>query len=99
MGWVAGLAPTRLIVATFLLSACAPEPAPVSIDGSSPERFARTAAAARADLGPADRLMFDQALASAGSRRYAADADALRRTTFDGMMGAEVAEDYRRRQR
>jgi hypothetical protein len=83
----------------LLLAACSPEPAPITIDGSSPERFAATSAAAREQLGPADRLAFDQALASVGSRRVAADADALARTTFDGMTGAEIAEDYRRRTR
>jgi len=50
-------------------------------------------------LNPADRLAFDQALASIGSRRIAADKDKLARTTFDGMTGAEIAEDYRRRTR
>jgi hypothetical protein len=34
-----------------------------------------------------------------GSRRHAADPEALARTTFDGMAGAEIAADYRRRQR
>jgi hypothetical protein len=71
----------------------------VRLDGSSPERFAATTAQARAQLAPADRLAFDQALASTSSRRYAADPDALARTTFDGMTGAEIAEDYRRRTR
>ena len=83
----------------FLLAACAPDTPPVTIDGSSPERFAATVAEARAQLAPADRLAFDQALASAGSRRYAADPEQLRRTTFDGMTGAQIAEDYRRRTR
>ena len=82
-----------------LLAACAPDAPPVVIDGSSPERFAATTAAAREQLNPADRLAFDQALGSIGSRRHAADADALARTTFDGMTGAKIAEDYRRRTR
>lgn len=83
----------------FFLAACAPEAAPVAVDGSTPERFAATTAAAREQLGPADRLAFDQALASVGSRRLAADRHQLARTTFDGMTGAEIAEDYRQRTR
>ena len=82
----------------MLLAACSPEAPPVTIDGSSPERFAATAAAAREQLPPADRLAFDQALGSIASRPHAAsDADQLRRTTFDGMTGAEIANDFRQR--
>lgn len=88
-----------IIAATSFLAACAPDAAPVVVDGSTPQAFAATAARARAELGPADRLAFDQALASVGSRRNAADPDQLRRATFDGMTGAEIAEDYRQRQR
>jgi hypothetical protein len=76
-----------------LISRRSPSTAPRS------ERYAATTAAVRQQLGPADRLAFDQALASVGSRRHAADPEALARTTFDGMAGAEIAEDYRRRQR
>jgi hypothetical protein len=94
-----GSAPIRLVGAFLLLVACAPEPASVVVDGSSPERFAASAAQARERLSPADRLAFDQALASVGGRRHSADADQLRRATFDGMTGAEIAEDFRRRQR
>ena len=83
----------------LLLAGCAPEALPVTVDGSSPERFAATTAAARKGLNPADRLAFDQALASIGSRRLGADKDQLARTTFDGMTGPEIAEDYRQRTR
>ncbi|GAA4001733.1 hypothetical protein [Sphingomonas humi] len=82
-----------------LLASCAPDAPPVVIDGSSPGRFAATAAAAREQLSSDDRLAFDQALATVGSRRVAADPDKLRRATFDGMTGAEIAEDYRQRSR
>lgn len=87
------------LAALLLLAACTPKVPTVTIDGSSPERFAASSAAARAQLSPDDRLAFDQALASVGGRRFAADPDQLRRTTFDGMTGVEVAEDYRRRTR
>ena len=83
----------------LLLAACSPQAPPVVIDGSSPERFAATSAAAREQLSGDDRLAFDQALATVGSRRCAADPDRLRRTTFDGMTGAQIAEDYRQRSR
>jgi hypothetical protein len=83
----------------LLLAGCAPETPPVTIDGSSPERFAATTAAAREQLGPADRLAFDQALASVGGRRMAANREQLARTTFDSMTGADIAEEYRRRTR
>jgi hypothetical protein len=99
MARAAGSVPIRPAIACLLLAACGPEAAPAVIDGSTPERFAATAAAAREQLGPADRLAFDQALASVGSRRVAADPGVLARTTFDGMTGAEIAEDYRRRTR
>lgn len=81
----------------FSLAACS-SPEAVVIDGSSPGSFATTSAEAREQLGAADRLAFDQALASVPARRHAADPDQLRRTTFDGMTGREVVEDWRRRQ-
>ena len=87
------------LVAVLFLAGCAPEAEPVIIDGSSSERFAATTAAAREQLNPADRLAFDQALASVGTRRLAADKEQLARTTFDGMTGPEIAEDYRQRTR
>ena len=90
---------TKAAALLLLLAACAPEAAPVVIDGSTPKTFAATSAAAREQLSPEDRLAFDQALATVGSRRLAADPDQLRRTTFDGMTGAEIAEDQRRRSR
>ena len=60
--------------------------------------FAATAAQAREELSAADRLEFDRALASVPARRYASgDPERLRRTTFDGMTGAQIVEDQRRR--
>ena len=67
------------------------EAVPVRIDGSSPEAFARTTAAAREDLPAADRLAFDAAIATVPARRYAeTDPAARARSTFDGMTAAEV---------
>jgi hypothetical protein len=89
----------RTALLALLLAACSPEPAPVTIDGSSPDSFQRTAEQAREQLSPADRLAFDQALASISARRHSADPDRLARTTFDGMTGAEIVKDWRQRQR
>lgn len=89
----------RRLLPLLFLAGCAPEAPSVTIDGSTPERFAATTAAAREQLDPADRVAFDSALGSVGSRRYSADPDALLRTTFDGMTGPQIAEDYRRRTR
>ena len=79
------------------LAACANED-PVVIDGSSPEAFARTVAAARRELPDAERLQFDRALRTVGGRRHAErDPAALARVTFDGMTAAEVVADQRAR--
>lgn len=72
------------------LAGCS-EAAPTRIDGSSPEAFARTTAAARADLPAADTLTFDSAIATMPARRYAeSDPLARARAAFDGMTAAEV---------
>ena len=71
---------------------------PVVIDGSSPDAFERTTAAARRELPDAQRLKFDQALRTIGGRRHAErDPAALARTTFDGMTAAEVVADQEAR--
>ncbi|MBB3764196.1 hypothetical protein [Sphingomicrobium lutaoense] len=68
------------------------------IDGSSDEAFVASAAAARSELSLEERLIFDKAIQTVGSRRHGADdVDALRRTTFDGMTGAQVVADARAR--
>lgn len=79
------------------LAACESEKA-VAIDGSSQEAFERTAAAARRQLPDADRLVFDRALRTVGSRRHSErDVAALARVTFDGMTAAEIVADQRSR--
>ena len=80
-----------------MLAACG-SGEPVVIDGSSPEAFERTAAAARRQLPDADRLAFDSALRSIGGRRHSQrDPAALARVTFDGMTAHEVVADARGR--
>ena len=81
----------------LLLAACADE-AQVVIDGSSPQAFERTTAAARRQLPDAQRLIFDQALRSIGGRRHAErDPAALARITFDGMTARQVVADQQAR--
>jgi alkyl sulfatase BDS1-like metallo-beta-lactamase superfamily hydrolase len=92
--------PTRAIALLLAaaLAACS-SPASTVIDGSSAEAFSASTEQARQDLPPADRLDFDRALTSLPARRHsAADPEALRRTTFDGMTAAEVVKDFRQRQ-
>ena len=82
----------------LLLAACGSEE-PVVIDGSSPEAFERTTAAARRQLPDAQRLRFDQAIRTIGGRRHAErDPAALARVTFDGMTAAEVVADQQARE-
>jgi len=82
------------IVAGVLALAACSNAEPVRIDGSSPERFEQTTAAARRDLPNADRLTFDRAIRTIGGRRFAnRDPAALARLTFDNMTAAEVVGD------
>ena len=79
------------------LTACS-DPDPTRLDGSSPDAFARTAAAARQELPVADRLMFDSAIATVPARRYAnQDPAAAARSAFDGMTAAAVVATERER--
>jgi hypothetical protein len=79
--------------------ACA-DRAPTIIDGSSPQAFERTTAAARREIPDADRLTFDRAINAFRGRRFAADdPQALARVTFDGMTGSQVVADQRARER
>ena len=96
-----GLAAIRsaLPLALLLLAGCG-RSEPTLIDGSSQETFERTTRAAKQDLPVADRLDFDRAIATVGGRRLArSDAEALARTTFDGMTAEQIVSDYRWRER
>jgi hypothetical protein len=80
------------------VTACSAEQ-PVTIDGSSPAAFELSTAAAREQLPNAERLLFDRALATIGGRRHSVhDADALARTTFDGLTATQVVADQRARE-
>jgi hypothetical protein len=82
----------------ILLAGCAQHD-PTVIDGSSPEAFERTTTAARRDLAVADRLTFDRALHTIGSRHFGNENPRARaRVTFDGMTAAEIVRDQRARE-
>jgi hypothetical protein len=90
---------TAALVLAAGIAACADE-APTVIDGSSPEAFERTTAAARREIPDADRLAFDRAINTIGGRRFAhRDAAAAARVTFDGMTAEQIVEDQRIRER
>ncbi len=78
-------------------TACSETP-PTRIDGSSPQAFEQSIAAARRDLPDADRLMFDTAIRQVPARRYAErDPAAAARVAFDGMTAAQVVATERER--
>ena len=86
-------------IALSLVAACSDREPPVVIDGSSPQAFERTTAAARRQLPDAERLRFDRAIHTVGGRRHSErDPDALARVTFDGMTASEVVADQRARE-
>lgn len=86
LGWPA-------VMAAMLAMGCS-DTEPTVIDGSSPQAFERTAAAARRQLADADRLQFDRAIRTVGGRRHSErDPAALARVTFDGMTASEVVAD------
>ena len=83
---------SRLLAFALLggIAGCSEAP-PTRIDGSTPEAFERTTAAARQDLPASERLAFDSAIATMPARRYAeTDPAARARNAFDGMTAAEV---------
>ena len=82
--------------AALLLGACGlGQSEPTVIDGSSPEAFDRTVAAARAELGPRDRLKFEAALTALRGKQFAATADRAEygrriRAALDGQTAPEI---------
>ena len=90
---------TALGAALVALAACRHD-SPVVIDGSSAQSFERSTAEARRQLPDGDRLVFDRALRTVGSRRHSErDSARLARVTFDGMTAAEIVADQRSRER
>ena len=88
-----------IMAGALALSACS-DAEPARIDGSSPEKFEESVAAARSDLPYADRLTFDRAIRTIGGRRHAnREPDALARLTFDNMTAAEVVADQHAREK
>jgi len=83
--------------ALFLLASCGlgEAAAPTVIDGSSAEAFDRTVAAARAELGPRDRLKFEAALTALRGRQFAAATDRIAyqrriRAALDGQTAPDI---------
>jgi len=83
----------------MLLAACSGG-APTVIDGSSPDRFRQTMAAARSELGPGDRASFEAAVklvqasafAKAGSRD---EMETRVRRKLDGKTAEAVIADFK----
>ncbi len=86
----------RALVLTLLLAGCGMgEAAPTVIDGSSPEAFKTSVAAARAELGPRDRIKFEAALTAIRGRQFAAASDRVEynrriREALDGQTAPQI---------
>ncbi|MEG3083760.1 hypothetical protein U1707_08905 [Sphingomonas sp. PB2P12] len=94
--------PFLLLCACVLMSACnfGAHEATV-IDGGSPDAFKRTLAAAKADLGPKDRLKFEAALSEFKARTFAkadsrAEYDRLLRKGLNGLTAPRVVAQFDR---
>lgn len=91
-----------LLFACFLVSACGyGSDGPTVIDGSSAEAFSRTLSAAKADLGPKDRLKFEAALSEFKARTFAkADSrleyQRMLRKGLDGLTAHRVVDQFNR---
>ena len=87
------------LVCALFLAACE-KPAPVVLDGSSPQAFEQTRKAARRQIPDADRIIFDRAIRTVQGRRFAnEDPKELARTTFDGMTAAQIVADQKSREK
>lgn len=89
----------RVVLAFALLVAACGGGAPTIIDGSSPDRFSQTMAAARSELTPGDRASFEAAVklvqASAFAKADSRDEmEARVRRKLDGKTAATVIADF-----
>lgn len=86
----------------LILSACGlGNTSPAVIDGSSPAAFDRTLGAAKADLGPRDRLKFEAALTEFKAHMFAkADSrveyQRLVRDGLDGLTAPQIVAQFNR---
>jgi hypothetical protein len=74
---------------------------PTVIDGANAETFSRTLSAAKADLGPKDRLKFEAALSEFKARTFAkadtrADYQRMLRKGLDGLTAPRVVSQFDR---
>lgn len=88
-----------VLIGCALLAACGPGEGPVVIDGSSQAAFERTLAAAKADLGPRDRVKFEAALAEHRARMFAKADDRqqyqrLVRAGLDGLTAPRIVAQF-----
>ncbi|TXC71341.1 hypothetical protein FSB78_10600 [Sphingomonas ginsenosidivorax] len=92
--------PWFLLTACLLVSGCSlGRDEPTVIDGTSAEAFDRTLSAAKADLGPRDRLKFEAALSEFKARTFAkADSrqeyNGLLRKGLDGLTAPRVVAQF-----
>lgn len=91
-----------LLPACLVASACGVGPsAPTVIDGTSAATFDRTLSAAKADLGPKDRLKFEAALSEFKARTFArADSrqeyQRLLRKGLNGLTAPRIVDQFDR---
>ncbi|WP_129586214.1 hypothetical protein [Sphingomonas montana] len=92
----------HLLSACLLVSACGfGADVPTVIDGSSAEAFDRTLSAAKADLGPRDRLKFEGALSEFKARTFAKadsrqDYQRKLRAGLDGLTAPRIVSQFDR---
>ncbi len=94
--------PLILLSACLLVSACGVgASAPTVIDGSNAATFDQTLRAAKADLGPKDRLKFEAALSEFKARTFAKansrqEYPRLLRKGLDGLTAPRVVDQFNR---